>query len=163
MTEDEVLAHAGKAYLALIHLEGGAQEAAGVILACEGEVADAVVSGLLVGASWRERLIGLVLACGRGLVPFCDDLLSAMRDLRGISIVPTTAALSVGIADLGYEYSPDQTSTLDRDAFDGEVGFALDHLHHVIGKGEPPAESSGPNYGQVFKDHRAFYAKLCKV
>jgi len=163
MTEAELFTETAGAYLTLIHLGEGTTDAVATILACDDRVSEELIAALVTGQSWRERLVGLVLACHRGLPRFYDDLLRGLCDIRGISTIPTAAVLSIAIADFGCAYTESMTASLDRTVFDGEVGFALDHLHHAIGKGAAPAEEKGPNFGQSFADHRAFYAGLCGV
>ena len=46
--------------------------------------------------------------------------------------------------------------SLDRDAWEGEIGFALDWLHHTTGLGSMPACKLGPNDGQDFAKHLEF-------
>ena len=50
--------------------------------------------------------------------------------------------------------------SLDRDAWDGEIGYALDWLHHTTGLGPMPACKLSPNDGQDFAKHLEFYTTL---
>lgn len=164
MTEEQLFAKTEGAYLSLIHLESGIEEATGKISACAGSVSIRLINQLLRdGDSWRERLFGLVLASMRGANQFFDSLICSLHKSGGLSIVPICAALAVAVRDSGCKYEPSMTEALDRESFDGEMGFALDWFHYTIGIGPIPKESCGPNYGQSFETQLKFYASLNKV
>ncbi len=161
VTVEEFLAETRDSYLPLIHLVDGVEEAVATIAASEHRASRALIEELLCdGDSWRERLLGLVAASLRGVGQFYDQLIVCMYRTRGLSIVPTCAALSVAVRDHGCNYETSMTATLDRELFDGEIGFALDWLHHAIGIREMPRIMQGPNSGQVFPTHLDFYASL---
>ena len=112
MTEADVFEQTQGAYLSLIHpiLAGDRyQEDVAPVLAVAPAVPEALVASMLVGASWRERLLGLCLAMSRGQatwaslsetrtdvserrghVPpppaFVDSILQSLRDPRGIAL-----------------------------------------------------------------------------
>ena len=46
---------------------------------------------------------------------------------------------------------------LDRSAFDGELGWAVDKAKHLLGFSSPELAGRGPNYGQSFEDHLEVY------
>lgn len=161
MTVEELLAATGDAYLALVHLEEGVADAIPRISACRDRVSDALIDELLCAElSWRERLLGVSLASMRGADQFFDSLVTSLYRPRGIAIVPTAAALAVAVLDLNCTYNPASTASLDRDAWDGELGFALDWLHFRIGVGNAPATALGPNFGQDFNAHFEYYRQL---
>lgn len=163
MTEAELLAETGDAYSSLIHLADGAQDAITRISACADKISNQLIHELLRdGDSWRERLLGLVIATMRGIDQFYDSLIVSLQKTGGISIVPICAALAVAVRDHSCEYNVAMTATLDRDQWDGEIGYAVDWFHHTIGIGDAPNESLGPNYGQDFATHLAFYETLNK-
>jgi hypothetical protein len=161
MIADRVFDEIGGAYTTLIHLEPGADQAVAAISRCSESCSYQLVHQLLVeGPSWRERLIGLVVASLHGLDDYSESLLHGFKRSGGIGIVPLSAALAVAIQDGGCAYTHEMTDDLDRGKWDGEVGFALDWLHHTGGMGEPPSETCGPNYGQDFPRQFDFYRKL---
>ena len=161
MTEAELFAETGDAYLALIHLEHGVPEAMARISGCADRISDHLIHKLLRdGDSWRERLLGLAVAMIRGIDQFYDSLVASLHRTGGISIVPICAALAVAVRDRGCKYDTAMTATLDRERWDGEVGFAVDWFHYTIGIGNVPDELTGPNYGQDFARHLDFYAML---
>ena len=163
MTEAELFAETGDAYSSLIHLADGVEEAITRISACADKTSNRLIHELLRdGDSWRERLLGLVMATMRGVDEFYDSLIVSLHRTDGISIVPICAALAVAVRDRGCEYNVAMTATLDRDQWDGEVGYAVDWFRHTIGMCDAPKESMGPNYGQDFATHLAFYETLNK-
>src|SRR3982750_4170535 len=106
---------------------------------------------MIVGKSWRERLLGISLALAKNPSMFANSIIQSLHDLRAISIIPACAALAV-LARRGlFDISQLSGGTFDRAAFDGEVGWAIDKAVHFAG-GQPPAENGrGPNYGQFFE------------
>jgi hypothetical protein len=153
MTADEVFERTGQAYLCLIHpvtRDDAYRREIAPVVALSRSVPDALVSSLIVGASWRERLLGLLLAMSKRPEGFVDDMLASLRDVRGISIVPTCAALAVlgrrGLFDAGRLLS----GTFDRTVLDGEVGWALDHAMRYATGQSVNADERGGNYGQFF-------------
>ncbi|MBE7467366.1 MAG: hypothetical protein HS116_28165 [Planctomycetes bacterium] len=164
LTEQQLLNQVQNAYLPLIHLDEGVEVATTIIVKLAPLTPDQLIRNLIAtGASWRERLIGLVLATQRGIAAFADAMIVSLNDPRGISIVPTCAALAVAVKHFGYKYSPDRTSALDRSLFDGELGYALDCLHAYLGLSKSSSQDKGPNYGQEFSQHVCFYERLCGV
>jgi hypothetical protein len=161
MTADELFAQTGGAYLSLIHLEDGVDEAVARISSCCGTSSSQLIDQLLRdGDSWRERLTGLVMASTRGIKQHYDSLICGFQQTGCISIVPMSALISVAVRDRECKYDPSMTNSLDRDAWDGEIGFALDWLHHTIGRGDAPDRRTGPNYGQDFNKQLDFYTTL---
>ena len=161
MTERELLAATGDACSSFIHLHDAVQESLARISACEDRVSDSLIEHLLQdGDSWRERLLGLVLGTTRGIHQFYDSLIIGLHKTGGISIVPICAALAVAVRDCGCEYDRTMTASLDRDRWDGEIGFAMDWFHYSISIGDAPQESVGPNYGQDYSKHLDFYTRL---
>src|SRR5687767_11245574 len=90
MSEADVLRQTGGAYLGLIHptRDGNRyrQQVAPVITLAP-SVPDPLVASMLVGVSWRERLVGLCLAMARRPAEFIEPVLQSLRDPRGIAIV----------------------------------------------------------------------------
>ncbi len=184
MTEAELFAQTEGAYLRLIHpiLAGERyREDLAPVLALAPSVPEALVGSLLVGASWRERLLGLCLgmakrpatwgtqplgqptdtraACPTSQPPaFVESILQSLREPRGIAIVPACAVLGV-LAQRGvYAMHPSLAYEFDRAVFDGEIGWAVDKALDYVGLPAAAAHGQGPNYGQVFEDHAAVYA-----
>jgi len=161
MTEAELFADTGDAYLTLIHLEDRVEEAIARISVCADKTSNDLIHELLRnGDSWRERLLGLAIATMRGIDQFYDSLIASLHKTGGISIVPICAALAVAVRDRGCRYNAKMTATLDRNQWDGEIGYALDWFHHAIGISDSPNELIGPNHGQNFARHLAFYSTL---
>ncbi|EMB13464.1 hypothetical protein [Rhodopirellula europaea] len=151
----------GDAYLQLVHLDAGIDEAvARIQRAAESLTTESISELLRDGDSWRERMVGLVLASHNGIQKHSQDLIAALQNTGGISIVPIYAATSIAVRDFACPYDRKISDSLDRDAWDGEIGFAIDWLHYTIGIGDTPGKAMGPNYGQDFAKHRSFYAKL---
>ena len=85
-------------------------------------------------------------------------MLQSLRDPRGISIVPTCAALAV-LARRGiYSMTQSFTEMFDRQSSDGEIGWAADKALHFAGLRADDVSGRGPNFGQVFDDHSQVYS-----
>jgi hypothetical protein len=160
VTEQDIFEKTGQAYLCLINpvRQGDLRRAEiAPVVALAPSVPDGLVSAMVVGASWRERLLGLCLAMAKRPETFMDGMLRSLQDLRGISIVPTCAALAVlarrGVFDMARSFPGE----FDRAAFDGEVGWAMDKALHLAGVRQESVPGRGPNYGQVFEDHVEVY------
>jgi hypothetical protein len=113
---------------------------------------DELTSKMIVGKSWRERVLGLCIAMAKNPASFVKPMAESLNDVRRISVVPTCAALAVlarrGLVDLTATF----TNTMDHSAFDGEVGWAIDKAIHFAGIRPDVVNEKGPNYGQVFED-----------
>ena len=163
MNADELFQSTGDAYLALIHLENHVGDAVQKISrACANCPRDLIDQLLLDSPSWRGRNLGLAMATIRGLDQHYNSLIAALIKSGGMSIVPLAAGISVAVRDCGCTYSPNMTEALNRTAWDGEIGFALDWLHFTIGLAGAvkPEFADGPNYGQAFITHLEFYTEL---
>lgn len=160
MSEDDVFNKTGDTYLRLIHPvwpDEDFRQAIGPLVAFAPSVPDEIVSAMIVGPSWRERLLGLSLAMAKGPTAFTDAMVRSLRDVRGISIVPTCAALAVlarrGLFDIGQSFG----GAFDRAAFDGEVGWAIEKAMRFASAQPECTNGRGPNYGQVFEDQIQLY------
>lgn len=161
MTVEELFAETGNAYNSLIHLDDGVEDAVSLISKCAPHCSQSFIAELIhAGDSWRERLPGLVLARITGLQSYGENLVRGLMEPRGTSIVPTAALLTVAVRDFGYSCEPSMLDSLDRAAWYGEIGFAIDWLHYETGIGQKPLDFSGPNFGQSFRLHFLFYSTL---
>jgi hypothetical protein len=160
MSESDVFDQTNGAYLCLIHPirrdETYCQEIAPVI-AIAPKVSDEVIASMIAGASWRERLLGLCMAMAKRPVLFVEPMLRSLRDPRGISIVPTCAALAVLARRRIFSMDQSFAAIFDREAFDGEIGWAVDKALHFAGLCIDDVQGRGPNYGQIFEDHVEVY------
>ncbi len=98
MSEDDIFRETRDIYLRLIHPvwpDEGFRIVIGPLATLAPSVPDEVVAAMIIGASWRERLLGLCIAMAKGPGAFSEVMLRSLRDLRGISIVPTCAALGI--------------------------------------------------------------------
>src|SRR5882724_2877283 len=156
MSEDDIFKQTGDAYLRLIHPvrpDEDFREALAPLIQVATSVPEKLVSAMIVGESWRERLLGISLALAKYPRRFTDSMIQSLHDLRGISIVPACAALAV-LARRGlFDMAQLSDGAFDRAAFDGEVGWAIDKAVHFAGGQSPAANGRGPNYGQTF-DHQ---------
>jgi hypothetical protein len=160
MSEDDVFTKTGDTYLRLIHPvrpDEDFRQAISPLVALAPSVPDELVSAMIVGPSWRERLLGLALAMAKGPAAFTGAMLRSLRDVRGISIVPTCAVLAVlarrGLFDIGQSLA----GGFDRAAFDGEVGWAIDKAMCFASSRTSDTKGRGPNYGQSFEDQIQVY------
>jgi hypothetical protein len=190
MTEADVFARTGDAYLRLIHpvmADDRYREDVAPVLALAPAVPDELVAAMLVGASWRERLLGLCLAMALRPGAFIERVLQSLREPRGIAIVPACAVLGVLARRGVFAMHPSLAYDFDRAAFDGEIAWGLEKALAYAGlpaleatgqashserseephaaardtlgcaQGDMPTDR-GPNYGQIFEDHAAVYA-----
>jgi hypothetical protein len=163
MTEDDVFEKTGQAYLCLIHpvtKDGAYRREIEPVMAISATVPDTLVSSLIVGRSWRERLLGLLLAMTKDPTEFVDRMLAWLRDVRGISIVPGCAALAV-LARRGlFDASRLLTGEFDHTVFDGELGWALDIASRYAAGQSVGLNERGPNYGQLFAHQIEMYEHI---
>ena len=160
MSEDDIVEQTKDAYLCLVHPirkdEAYRKEIASVI-AIAPSLPDELVVAMIVGASWRERLLGLCIAMSKPSGKFTEAMLQSLRDPRCISIVPACAALAV-LARRGVFEMPNSFGDMfDRIAFDGEVGWATDKAMFYAGLRAEDVPGRGPNYGQIFEDQVEVY------
>ena len=161
MNADDIFKTTGEAYLSLIHLEDGLEESVSTITRSCANCPAGIIDELIIdGSSWRELVTGLVMASVQGVKNHYTSLLTGLENSGGISIIPISALISIAVRDFDCQYDRSMTDSLDRHAWDGEIGFALDWLHHTIGITARPDCGIGPNYGQSFTKHLQFYANL---
>lgn len=163
MTTNQILDHTGDAYLALIHPDIASdtfQDLVRPLLVLAPSVPAAIVGDLIVGPSWRERLLGVYFAMATTPELHIGRLIESLHDLRGMSIVPTIAALAVMARNDCFEMTKSFGDQFDRFAFDGEVGWAVDWALHHVGLREHPGAECGPNYGQRFDAHTRMFEAL---
>ena len=166
MNEDDIFDQTGGAYLCLMHpgrFEDDCQYWIDRLSALGPSVPDDLVAGLIAGASWRERLIGLYLAASRAPHAFVQPALESLSSPRGISLVPACAFLAVLTRKGVYRMTPEFGRQFDRDAFAGELGWAVDKALHYAGLKEIDAAGKSPNRGQCFEDHAALYCRLLEA
>jgi hypothetical protein len=133
------------------------------IVALQPEVSDRTISELISnGPSWRERLVGLVLAVNRGQPSFADAIIDSFRKHpTGLAFVPAFAALVLMTGGKPSRSTLEGLSTLNRTLFDGDLGWSMDKfLFHV---GCSPCDPGGmsPNDGKSFEDNLEVF-KLIK-
>jgi hypothetical protein len=161
MTEDEVLTKTEGAYLCLIHpvrRDDTYRKEVAPVIALTPSVPDELVAALITGVSWRERLLGLCIATSKKSGAFVGAMVQSLQDPRGISIVPTCAALAVWARAGIFAMSASFGNGFDRAAFDGELGWAIDKAKHLAGLRAEDVPGRGPNYGQIFEDHVEVYS-----
>lgn len=163
MSEDDIFEQTKDAYLCLIHpvRQGDAyRREIAPIVALAPSVPDELVSAMISGSGWRERVTGICLAASKKSAVYIEAMLQSLRDPRGIAIVPTCAALAV-LGRRGTYHMVDSFGQMfDRAAFDGEVGWAVDKATHFVGLRTQIVPGRGPNYGQIFEDHVEVYSWL---
>jgi hypothetical protein len=128
------------------------------VLALAPIASDDLVKSLIVGESWRERLLGLCMGMAKRPATFIDPMLRSLRDPRGISIIPTCAALAVLARRRVFAMEHSFAQMFDRPAFAGGMGWAVDKAMRFVGLRCEEVEGAGPNYGQIFEDHVQVYS-----
>jgi hypothetical protein len=161
MSKEDIFEQTKGAYLCLIHpvrRDHTYRQEIAPVISLAPSVSDELVVAMLTGASWRERLLGLCIAMAKRPATFIEPMLQSLRDPRGIAIVPTCAILAV-LARLDiYAMTGSFAEMFDRQAFDGEIGWATDKAMHFVGLRAVDVSGRGPNYGQIFDDHLQVYS-----
>jgi hypothetical protein len=163
MSADEIFDQTKGAYLRLIHpvwRDDACRQEIAPVIALAPSVSDEVVASMITSRFWRERLLGLCLAMAKQPAPFVEPMLQSLRDPRGISIVPTCAALALLAWRGVYAMTPAFSEMFDRQVFDGEMAWATDKALHFAGLRANDIPGTGPNYGQNFDDHIQFYCSI---
>lgn len=160
MTEEQVFKQSGETYLRLIHPASPDNDYHSFLAPFRQfttTVPSEVVSSLIGGASWRERLLGLWLAMAQGPESFVDPMLKSLRDVRGYSITPTCAALAVLARRGRFDLSRLLSDEIDRSAFDGDLGWAINQAERYA-RGEAVSEDERcRNSGQSFSHQVEMY------
>lgn len=165
MTEAEIFKQTKGAYIGLLHPLDKNEEFGGYVetlINLAPKTSNEVIQAMLAGSSWRERLLGNCMAMTRQNVPesFVASMLQSLRDPRGLSIVPTCAALAL-LAQRGvFKMTPAFGTMFDRSAFSGELGWAVDKAMFFCGLKSGDVSGNAPNDGQTFEDHVRFYRSL---
>ena len=160
MTAEKIMEQAGTAYLCLIHpilKDNTYRQEISPILAVVPHVQNAEIATLIIGVSWRERLVGFVLAMATQPEDFVKPILQSLQNPRGIAIVPACALLSILAEKNLFKTADILSNNFDRTAFDGELGWAIEKILFQAGLRTDDISGRGPNYGQIFEDHREVY------
>jgi len=122
-----------------------------------------VVTSMLAGGSWRERLLGLCIAMTQREQPaeYVDSMIQSLRDPRCLSSVPTCAALALLARRGVFTMTESFGDSIDRTPFHSEVGWSIEKALHYAGvRSEDAPGDGGPNDGQIFEAHVEFYDSL---
>ncbi|MGC3957315.1 MAG: hypothetical protein QM813_04920 [Verrucomicrobiota bacterium] len=160
MNEEDVFSHTKDAYLHLIRptrLGDGYQQEIITVVEFAASVPSELVSAMIAGPSWRERLLGLCMAMTKPTEAFVQPMLQSLRNPCGISITPTCAALAVIVKQGVYKLPESFAEMFDRSVFDGEIGWATDKTVQFLGLSKIKLHERGPYYGQIFEDHAELY------
>jgi hypothetical protein len=160
MTAEKIMEQTGSAYLCLIHpilKDNTYRQEISPILAVVPHVQNAEIATLIIGNSWRERLIGFVLATATQPENFVKPILQSLQNPRGIAIVPACALLSILTEKNLFKAADILSTNFERTAFDGELGWAIDKIIFHAGLRTDDVSGRGKNYGQIFEDHREVY------
>ena len=166
MKPTEVMDKVGDAYLVLNRTsvrDPMTSTAIAMIVVLQSKLSDRTISELISnGPSWRERLVGLVLATNRGSPSYIDATIDSFcKQPTGLAFVPAFAALVVMTGGKPSRALLERLGKLDRTLFDGDLGWGLDKfLFHV---GCSPCDPGGmsPNDGKSFEDNLEVF-KLIK-
>lgn len=120
-------------------------------------ISPSVITELIHGPSWRERLVGLAFAVMSQPSSYVEQIVKSMKDSRGLSIVPGFAALVVGLRLDALCELPRSVCLLERSAFDGEIGWAIEKAMFHLGQRCTDPGGTAPNSSQVFEDELNFY------
>jgi len=155
----------GGAYLPLVRPRAAdptVNDAISTILALVGQVESRTISDLIIAASgsWRETIVGLVLAAGAGPRAYVPAMLTSLAKPRGLAIVPTFAVVTVSVRSSQPEGVAKDLACLDRSAFSGELGWAIDKFLFHTGIASTDVARFSPNDGAVFEHHLQVYEDI---
>jgi hypothetical protein len=163
MTAEKIMEQTGAAYLCLIHpilRDNVYRQEILPILAVVPHVQNVEIATLIIGDSWRERLVGFVLAAITQPEELVKATLQSLQNPRGVAIVPACAFLSILAEKNLFKAADLLSNNLNRTVFDGELGWAIDKIMFHAGLRTNCVLGRGPNYGQVFEDHCEVYRWL---
>ncbi|HTI72574.1 MAG TPA: hypothetical protein VMF06_21540 [Candidatus Limnocylindria bacterium] len=156
MNDDDLFEQTGDTFLCMIHpimRDALHRQELSRLVAIEPLVTPSAVVALILGASWRERLLGLGLAMIKGGAAYVAPMIQSLRDPRGIAIVPACAALAV-LGRSGIAIYPALLhQEFDHVVFDGEIAWAMEQMRRHIAAVFPVCSDPGRNSGQHFDDH----------
>ena len=168
MTESEIFKDTKGAYIALMRpnlTDDEYRQYIESVIVLAPSAPDELVASMIAGSSWRERLLGLCMAMAKEKQPamFIESMFQSLRDPRGLSTVPTCAALAV-LARRGVFAMPQSFGEMfDPTPFNGEVGWAVKKAMCFVGLcNEDFSGDGGSNDGQSFESHVRFYESLRK-
>ena len=127
------------------------------------KIDDQGIKELLVGdaTSWRERLVGLVLAVQTGSFSFIAPIIESLSVRpTGLTIVPAFAALAALINRNPNHEVIDKINALDPSIFDGELGWARDKFLFYVGLSDKNPSEWSPNDGKCFEDELRQYRDM---
>ena len=160
MTEDDVFIQTKGAYLCLMRptmRDCMYRHELASIPSIAPQVPDDIVSALILGSGWRERIIGFALAMAKTPASFVAHVEKSLETPRGIAITPACAFLAVLARAGEFKVEPSFADDLDRSVFDGELGWAIDKMMFHAGLRPDDIAGRGPYYGQVFEDYIEIY------
>ena len=158
MKASEIMEITGNAYLAMNRpcvKNPDTMSAVAEILAVLPKANDETISELISdGSSWRERLVGIVLAVGHGSPSFSDPIIDSFRKHpTGLAFVPAFAALAVIVRSQPSPELLQDLSTLDRTLFDGDLGWSMDKFLFHVGSSPHDPGGKSPNDAKSFEDN----------
>jgi len=129
------------------------QRNVGRILRVEPFADSKTVNDLIMFHDWRGRVVGHVLAIRKGPRNFAHAMIDSLASPRGLAVVPTGAALVLGLADESPEEWLSRFARLDRSPFDGDVGWSIDKMLFHLGWSPRDPGGYSPNDGRDFAVH----------
>ena len=150
----------GGQYLTLIRLSDPAESYAAAKVLClrAKDACDEEVNACICGDSWRERLVGQVLAVARNRETFVPALVQSLVKVSGFAIIPGCAAIVV-LLEKAKSPAPD-FSGIDLTQFSGEVGWAINKVRFYLDKSSSDPGGFGPADDQSFEDHLKFLRSI---
>ena len=156
MSEEDILEKFGQLYLCLIHPDVDdilfKKDLKSINLISE-SLKNCEIHKLINGDSWRERLLRVLLGMQNDKKNCGVIILNSLIAIRGISIVPSFAALAVLARSGLFDFKTVFDMDLDPKLFDNEVGWSIDTAYKYVCGDLVEKNFRGPNYGQVFINH----------
>ncbi|MEA1952133.1 MAG: hypothetical protein U9N87_12160 [Planctomycetota bacterium] len=111
------------------------------------------VNDLVTFHDWRGRMVGHVLAIRKGPRKFARAMIDSLANPHGLAIVPTCAALVLGLANEKPDEWQPHFARLDRSPFVGDVGWSVDKTVFHLGWSQEDPGGYSPNDGKDFAVH----------
>ena len=124
------------------------------------EVSKKDVRNLLLGASWRERLTGLLVTAATDPKNYTSTLIESLHQPRGLALIPTCACLCLSLKDEPVTNHESELQKLEREVFSRDLGWALDKLYYHLGWSVIDPGGTSPNDSKNFEKCLKFYQQL---
>ena len=97
LSEEELFSKIGDSYLGFNFPNEIKPKDVNTIIQYQSLVSDKTINNLIVGESWRERIVGTLLAANKNITLYQENLYNSIIDSRGSSLPHSIACLAISI------------------------------------------------------------------